>query len=108
MTKSNDKAYFSMEYTSGTSVVWGKAVARRLGVVPRNVAAKFLEWVNAVKMVGLAKVRARPGFHDEPLKGERRGQRSIRLSRSYRAIYVETLSGTVELVEVIEVTKHEY
>ena len=28
-----------------------------------------------------------PGYHDEPLKGHRAGQRSIRLSRAYRAIY---------------------
>lgn len=49
----------------------------------------------------------RPGFHDEPLKGTRQGQRSIRLNRSYRAIYIETMDGTVELVKVVEVTKHE-
>ncbi len=38
--------------------------------------------------IGLSEVRKVPGYHDEPLKGQRKGQRSIRLSRSYRAIYV--------------------
>ncbi len=47
-------------------------------------------------------------FHDEPLQGNRRGQRSIRLNQAYRAIYLETSDGDLELVEIIEVTKHEY
>jgi len=108
MTRNKDKTYFLREYNFGTKVVWGKAVARQLVVVPRNVAAKFFEWANAVQRLGLAKVRRQSGFHDEPLKGNRQGQRSIRLNRSYRAIYVETSDGAVELVEVLEVTKHEY
>jgi hypothetical protein len=45
---------------------------------------------------------------DKPLHGDRRGQRSIRLSQAYRAIYIETSSGEIELVEILEVTKHEY
>lgn len=49
-----------------------------------------------------------PGLHDEPLKGQRKGQRSVRLNRAYRAIYVERSDGPVELVEVIETNKHEY
>lgn len=53
-------------------------------------------------------VRRLPGFHDEPLKGQRQGQRSIRLNRAYRAIYVERHGGEIELVEVMEVNKHEY
>jgi hypothetical protein len=32
----------------------------------------------------------------------------VRLNRSYRAIYVEHQSGEVELIEVVEVNKHEY
>ena len=48
------------------------------------------------------------GFHDEPLKGKLQGQRSVRLNRAYRAIYVEHETGEVELIEVLEVNKHEY
>jgi proteic killer suppression protein len=48
------------------------------------------------------------GFHDEPLKGKRQGQRSVRLNKAYRAIYVEHETGEVELIEVLEVSKHEY
>ena len=61
----------------------------------------------AVEHDGLDEVRKVPGYHDEPLKGDRAGQRSIRLSRSYRAIY-EVKNDAVEFVSVEEVSKHEY
>jgi toxin HigB-1 len=64
-------------------------------------------WVTAVEHEGLEEVRKVPGYHDEPLKGDRIGQRSIRLSRTYRAIY-EIEGDTAEFVSVEEVTKHEY
>ena len=35
------------------------------------------------------------GFHDEPLRGQRHGQRSIRLNRAYRAIYVISSDGSI-------------
>jgi len=63
---------------------------------------------DSAKLAGLRSVRTSSGFHDEPLKGIRLGQRSIRLSREYRAIYIERSDGTVEFLEVIEVNKHEY
>ena len=58
--------------------------------------------------IGMLEARKLSGFHDEPLKGKRRGQRSIRLNRAYRAIYMEAASEDIIIVEVIEVTKHEY
>ena len=64
-------------------------------------------WVTAVELDGLEVVRKAPGYHDEPLKGTRAGQRSIRLSRSYRAIY-EVKRGAVQFVSVEEVSKHDY
>lgn len=57
---------------------------------------------------GLREVRKRPGYHDEPLKGKRQGQRSIRLSRGYRAIYIIDELSKVHFVEIIEVNKHDY
>jgi proteic killer suppression protein len=49
-----------------------------------------------------------PGFHDEPLKGDRKGQRSIRLNKAYRAIYIEGQRKEVHIISIIEVNKHEY
>jgi plasmid maintenance system killer protein len=56
---------------------------------------------------GLEEVRRAPGYHDEPLKGDRAGQRSIRLSRSYRAIY-EIKREIVTFASVEEVSTHDY
>jgi len=89
-------------------VIWGGRVAKQLDKLPEHIRDKFFSWVDDIDLLGLKDVRKRPGWHDEPLSGIRRGQRSIRLSRAYRAIYVERLSGQLELLEVIEVNKHEY
>jgi len=69
---------------------------------------KLLAWVLWIEREGIEEVRKIPGFHDEPLKGKRRGRRSIRLSRAYRAIYRVAESGGLEIVLVEEVTKHGY
>lgn len=90
------------------SVFWGKRVAKQLDTLPDFIQRKFYAWATAVELAGIRVVRERPGFHDEPLKGGRQGQRSIRLNRAYRAIYVERSTGELELIEVIEVNKHEY
>jgi proteic killer suppression protein len=65
-------------------------------------------WVDDVGHRGLSEVRKIPGYHDEPLKGERLGQRSIRLSRSYRAIYIIDSKGIIQFLEILEVSKHDY
>ena len=49
-----------------------------------------------------------PGYHDEPLKGMRAGQRSIRLSKSYRAIYELKRERECSCVSIEEVHKHDY
>jgi proteic killer suppression protein len=75
--------------------------------VPKHISDKFQTWVDAVELLGLEEVRKRPGFHDEPLRGDRRRQRSIRLSKAYRAIYFET-DSEIRIVRILEVNKHEY
>lgn len=90
------------------SVVWGKRVGKQLDKLPLFIQRKFFAWATAVELAGIRSVRESPGLHDEPLKGNRQGQRSVRLNRAYRAIYVERSDGAVELIEVIEVNKHEY
>ena len=89
-------------------VVWQKSVAKQLDRLPSHIARKFYAWVTAVRLAGLRQVRATLGFHDEPLKGKRVGQRSIRLNRGFRAIYEERRDGTIEFIEVVEVSLHEY
>jgi len=89
-------------------ISWGKHVEKQLDRVPGVITRKFRLWVALVEESGIREVRKQKGFHDEPLKGNRQGQRSIRLNRAYRAIYVEHETGELELIEVLEVNKHEY
>ena len=91
-----------------TRVHWGKNVDKQLGRVPEVIARKFRIWAALVEESGIREMRKCRGFHDEPLKGKLQGHRSVRLNRAYRAIYVEHETGEVELIEVLEVNKHEY
>ena len=91
-----------------TQVFWRSVVEKQLDLVPEVIRRKFRLWVALVEESGIREVRKHKGFHDEPWKGTRRGQRSVRLNRAYRAIYVERETGTVELLEVLEVNKHDY
>ena len=81
---------------------------KQLLKVPGRIVTGLQVWVQAVMAVGLEEVRKIPGYHDEPLRGERQGQRSIRLSRAYRAIYEIKTDNTIKFVSVEEVSKHAY
>ncbi len=45
-------------------------------------------------------------FHDEPLQGEWKGHRSLRLGQQYRVIY-QVLQEEV-VVQVVDLTAHDY
>ena len=81
---------------------------KQLKKIPKHIKVKFNAWCDLLKYIGLIEARKYKGFHDEPLKGERKGQRSVRLSKSYRAIYIEVDKNKFEIIEVLEVNKHEY
>jgi proteic killer suppression protein len=90
-----------------TAVVISKGAEKDLRKTPKHVQVNFFTWLDAVAIEGLESVRKVPGYHDEPLAGPRKGQRSIRLSKGYRAIY-KVDGSTAKLVRVLEVNKHEY
>jgi proteic killer suppression protein len=85
-----------------------KLAKKQIKKMPRHIIENLAAWVDDVETRGLEEVRKIPGYHDEALKGERAGQRSIRLSRAYRAIYVIKEDGEIEFISVEEVSKHEY
>ena len=72
------------------------------------IVFKLQTWIDGIRIHGLREIRRRPGFHDEPLKSNRKGQRSIRLNKAYRAIYITDENNNLHFIEVIEVNKHEY
>ncbi len=78
--------------------------------IPKHLVMKLALWIKQVNNEGITQVRKMKGYHDEPLKGDRKGQRSIRLNKAYRAIYTEYDEGRIDLnyIEIDEVNKHEY
>jgi addiction module RelE/StbE family toxin len=81
---------------------------KQLAKIPDHIVKKFALWVDLVSVEGLAAARAVPGYRDHVLKGQWKGYRAIRLSAAYRAIYEERQTGTIHLVYVEEVNKHDY
>ena len=57
------------------------SIKKNLHKIPLPIKKKLFTWVAAVEERGLNEVRRIPGYHDEPLKGDRQGQRSIRLDK---------------------------
>jgi toxin HigB-1 len=89
-------------------VVISKSAQRDVKKAPVQVRRKLALWVRSVETVGIEAVRKVPGYHDEPLHGQRAGQRSIRLSRQWRAIYVMLRDGQLEFIEIQEINPHAY
>ena len=90
-----------------TSVIISRRAKRDLKKVPLYIAVKLQDWVEDVEERGLEVVRTISGYHDEPLQGKLHDQRSIRLSRSYRAYY-RIIGSRIQFVSVERVDKHEY
>ncbi len=74
--------------------------------IPSHLQDKAIFWIELVETLGLREVRKRTGYHDEPLHGERRGQRSVRLNKSYRLVYQE-IRSEIEIL-LLETMKHDY
>ena len=91
-----------------TQLTLTKSAEKDVRKLPRNIQEALLTWITQVSTQGLASCRKIPGYHDGPLSGDRKGQRSVRLNRAYRAIYIQNKDGEIELVTIIEVNKHKY
>lgn len=89
-------------------IVLAKLAEKQFQKVPIFIQKSLKVWIKSVLEIGMNETRKISGYHDEPLKGNRAGQRSIRLSRSYRAIYEEQLDGCITLIVILEVNKHDY
>jgi len=74
--------------------------------LPPAVVKKYELWKDIIFRHGPDKLREFPGFHDEKLKGDRKGQRSSRLSLHYRVIY--TVERDIVTVLALEISPHSY
>jgi proteic killer suppression protein len=84
-----------------------KLASKQLEKLPDHICEAFDAWTEKVIYLGLQEVRKVPGYHDEALQGERFGQRSVRLNRSYRVIY-KIIKNEVLIICILEVNKHNY
>lgn len=91
-----------------TEVTFSKNAQKDLNKLPRNIFDSLKSWIKSLDEIGLTQTRKISGYHDEPLRGTREGQRSVRLNRAYRVIYIVVKNDEIEIVKIIEVNKHEY
>jgi len=89
-------------------VEFTRFASKQISRLPKPIHEAVIEWREAVERFGLREVRKTRGYHDEQLKGQRRGRRSVRLNRFYRLIYVRSDRGEVVVIGVLEVHKHDY
>ena len=89
-----------------TKITSSRVFEKQLKRVPSFIQKKVLLWTFIVETNGLGEVMKSPGFHDEPLRGERKEQRSVRLNKAYRLIY-KIIEDRVH-IELLEVHKHDY
>jgi proteic killer suppression protein len=100
--------YVILTYNLGMERVLFDKVRKNLNRLPIHIVRNLQRWALQVEALGIQEVRKIPGYHDEPLRGDRSGQRSIRLSKSYRAFYIELGGDVVNVIQVEEINKHEY
>ena len=71
-----------------------------------QVVKKYELWKNLVFRHGPEKLKEFPGFNDEGLKGDRKGQQSSRVNLQYRVIY--SVGRDIVTVYVLEITPRKY
>ena len=83
-----------------------RRVEKELDAAPGEISKRYEKWKDIAMISGPPGLRLIKGFHDEALRGERRGYRSSRLGLQYRVIY--RVIPEWSLFQVIHVTPHDY
>lgn len=79
--------------------IWRGEISRRLPADIQSVARRKLRMLNNARV--LDDLRLPPANRLEPLKGNRKGQHSIRINDQWRICFVWT-DGNVENVEIVD------
>ena len=74
--------------------------------LPQHIQLHYQAFKKRVETSGIQVLRMYKGYHYEALVGDRKAQKSVRLSRGYRVIFREWEKERI--LEVIDVTKHGY
>ena len=83
-----------------------RTATKQLDALPEEILKRYEKWKDIVQVSGPQGLREIRGFNDEALRGDWRGHRSSRLNQQYRLIY--RIDGDMVLVEVVNVTPHDY
>ena len=83
-----------------------KDIAKQCKKIPIQVLRRYELWKDLFFRHGPEILKKFPEFHDEKLKGDRKGQRSSRLSLQYRVVY--KVDRNEVTVYVLELTPHRY
>lgn len=89
-------------------VILSKGAQKDIKKIPRHILIFFDLWVEIIETEGYPAMQKIRGYRDHSLKGERHGQRSSSLNKSWRIIYHLDVEINLLTVEVLEVTNHEY
>ena len=69
--------YVILTYNLEMERVLFDKVRKNLNRLPIHIVRNLQRWALQVESLGIQEVRKIPGYHDEPLRGDRSGQRSI-------------------------------
>lgn len=83
-------------------------VEKQLKKTPKEIIVRLMKWIYTIEEFGLNEARKVKGYHDEPLKGVRQGQRSVLLGIKWRVIYTQSQTGEIHIVMIEEITLHDY
>lgn len=82
-----------------TERIWAGRVSRRLPMDIQSIALRKLRLLNQARVIGDLKVP--PGNRLEALKGNRKGQFSIRINNPWRICF-SWVEGGAENVEIVD------
>lgn len=87
-------------------IVDERKIVKTLNKLDKTIRAAYAAWKGIVINNGFEGLRNVKGFHFEKLKGTRKGQHSCRLNRGFRVFFRKI--GKSFVIEVLEISKHEY
>lgn len=89
-------------------VVLSKKADKSLKKIPKAIFVLFEAWIDLIEEKGLSSVQRINGYRDHKLIGDRKGQRSASLNRSWRVIYTIDEEHSTVWIQVLEINNHDY
>jgi len=74
--------------------------------IPVEILKRYEKWKDIVTVSGPEGLRLIKGFHDEALRGDRKGHRSSRLGLQWRILY--RIEKSKLYVLVVDINAHDY